>query len=173
MMKLFEVVAQKGTYAGVRFDADTNKAINQYMKDNSIPNAIKSTKLHTTLLYSRKHLPDYKPLGKIDPPLVATPGDFDVWKPTPEDSTEKPTRCLIVKIDCPALVERHEFLMEEYDATYDYVEYKTHITLSYNIGDMDISKLPKLSSVVKEINIVMEYAEELDLSWAKNKGTKK
>ena len=64
---LFEKDAtKKGSYAGVRFDKETNRALHKYMKENKIPNAIRPDKLHTTVLYSRKYLPNYKPAGKIE-----------------------------------------------------------------------------------------------------------
>ena len=163
----------KGTYAGVRFDTATNKAIHQYMKDNDIPNAIRADKLHITLLYSRKYLPNYKPLGKIEPPMIAKPTEFVVWNTKPENPNDKPARCLVVKLDCPDLVARHNKLMKEYGATYDFDKYEVHVTLSYDIGDMDIDHLPKLSDTIKELKIVEEYSEDLDLDWAKNKGSKK
>ncbi len=172
-MKLTEIAKSRGTYAGVRFDTETKKAIHAYMKENEVPNAIRADKLHTTLLYSRKYLPDYKAQGKIDPPWIATPGEFVVWDTKPEDPNEKPKRCLVVKIDCPKLVARHELLMEEYGATYDFDKYETHITLSYDIGDIDIDHFPPLKDTVKEIKIVEEYSEDLDLDWANNKGGKK
>jgi hypothetical protein len=171
-MKLHEVVQHTGTYAGVRFDTATNKAIRKYMKDNSVPNAIRTDKLHTTLLYSRKHLPDYKPLGKLSEPLIATPGDFVVWETKPSNPSDKPSRCLVLKIKCPELTERHKKLMKEHGGTYDYDTYETHITLSYDIGNTDIDHLPKFSEFVPQITINEEYGEDLDLDWAAKKGTK-
>ena len=173
-MKLTEIIgAKKGTHAGVHFDTATNKAIHRYMSDNKVPNAIGADKLHTTLLYSRKYLPNYVAKGKYDPPIIAKPGEFVVWNTKPANPDDKPARCLVVKINCPDLVARHNELMKKHGATYDFDKYETHITLSYDIGDTDIDHLPPLSDTIKEIKIIDEYSENLDLSWAKTKGSKK
>ena len=172
-MKLEDLLeaAMKGTYAGVKFDTETNRAIHRYLHDNKIPTSVRADRLHTTLLYSRRHLPNYKPAGKYDKPLIAKPLEFDVWKTRPPVGDE-PSNCLILHISCPELEKRHKELMKQHDAQYDYDEYHPHITLSYNIGKLDVKKLPSFKDAVKEIKIVEEYGEDLDLTWAKNKGVK-
>jgi hypothetical protein len=174
-MKLEEMLLEenmKGSYAGVRFDTETNKAIHKYMSDNKLPVAVRPDRLHSTLLYSRKYLPKYKPAGKLEKAYVGKPTHFEVWNTRPDDGS-KPSRCLVLRYDCPELEERHKALMKEHGATYDFPSYDPHITLSYDIGDMDEKKLPSLADTLKAINIVEEYGEDLDLNWAKNKGTKK
>lgn len=160
--------ATKGTYAGVRFDTETKRALHKYIKENKIPNSIRADKAHTTLLYSRKHLPNYKPAGKIN--MTGNPTGLTVWN---SQGTNGPkTKCLILKYDCPALAARHKALMKEHDATYDFPQYKTHVTLSYDIGELDVNKLPDPSEI-GPLKIVEEYGEDLDLNWAQNKGVKR
>ena len=174
-MKISDIKTKEqkpGTYAGAKFDTETNKALHKYMSDNKIPNAIRPDKIHTTILYSRKHCPNYTPLGKLKHPWVATPVEFVVWKTNGADGGT-PANCLVLKLDCKELKDRHEELMKQHNATYDYDEYSPHVTLSYDIGDTDVSKLPKIFDSVKHLNVVEEYGEDLDLNWAKNKGTKK
>ena len=154
----------KGTYAGVHFGDDTKDAVDLYIKENGIPNATPTDKLHCTLLYSRKHCPNYEPLGQLEPMLRGKPGAFQVWEGQPDDDGNKPN-CLIMEFDCVKLSARHKELMDEHDATYDFDEYKTHITFSYDIGEMDIKDLPEFTG---PINIVEEYGEELDIDWAEN-----
>jgi len=171
-MKLFDIilekkkekVEEKGTYAGVRFDDDTTKRIKTYAVDNKIPDRLESRKLHTTLLYSKKNLPDYVAPGDIEEPLVGKPTGFDVWESQPDDDGVK-SNCLILLYDCSELVERHKDLMSQHEAEYDYDEYKPHVTLSYNIGDLDVSKLN--AEDIGDINITTEYQEELNIGWAK------
>lgn len=174
-MMLAEILNEKqeakGTYAAVSFSTETKDALLKYISDNDIPTPVPGSKLHTTLLYSRKFLSDYEPAGKIDPPLIGKPGEFEAWETNGENSPK--TRCLVLKFKCPELEARHEELMSEHQATFDYPEYKTHITLSYDIGDMDIDDLPSITDYLKEIEIVDEYGENLDTNWAKNKGVKK
>ena len=163
-----ETESTKGTYAGARFSKQTVDDIKSYCEENEIPNPLKSEKLHTTILYSRKYLPEYNPCGMYDPLMVGKPKGFDVWKTTcSQGSTPDPdaeqTNCLVLEFDCPELEKRHEGLMKEHEATYDYDEYKTHVTLSYDIGDVDIKDLPPYTGVIE---IEEEYGEDLDLDWA-------
>lgn len=168
-MKLFEILEEqstKGTYAAVRFSDETKAAIAKYIKDNEIPNPTNTEKLHCTVLYSRKYCPDYEPLGDIDPPWIGKPEKLEVWESRGKLRDEEPKRCLVMKFTCDKLVDRHNALMDEHDATYDFPEYKTHITLSYDIGDMDEAELPDITDSISEIVIVKEYGEDLDLDWA-------
>lgn len=167
---LYEQPSKKGSYAGVKFDKDTNRALHKYIKENKIPNSTRPDRFHSTVLYSRKHLPNYKPAGKLDPPMTGNPTGLTVWE-TQGDNGPK-TNCLIFQYDCPDLVDRHKSLMKEHEATYDYPDFKPHVTLSYDIGDMDVDSLPDVSGV-GPVNIVEEYGEDLDLDWARNKGVKK
>lgn len=167
---LLEQEQPKGTYAAVKFDKATTDAVAKYIADNNLPNGLNPDKMHCTVLYSRKYCPDYEPLGKIDPPWKGTPTKLEVWESRGKGRDEEPTRCLVMKFECDQLNKRHEELMKEHDATYDFPEYKTHITLSYDIGDMDETELPDIKDTVEEIKIVEEYGEELNLDWAKTKG---
>lgn len=154
----------KGTYAGVHFSEETKKAVSEYIKENSIPNSTPTDKLHATLLYSRKRLPDYKAKGDLEPMLRGKPGSFQVWEGQP-DSTGNVPNCLIMEFDCPELTARHNELMEEHQATYDFPDYKTHITFSYDIGEMSKDDLPPFNG---PIELVHEYQETLDVDWAEN-----
>lgn len=162
----------KGTYAAVKFDKSTTDALAKYISDNKIPNPIKTEKMHCTVLYSRKYCPDYEPLGEIDPPWIGKPDKLEVWESKGKLRDEAPTRCLVMKFTCEELNARHKELMDEHDATYDFPEYKTHITLSYDIGDMDEDELPSIKDAIDEIKVVSEYGEDLESDWAKTKGTK-
>lgn len=152
-------MTNKGTYAAVKFDTATNKAIHQYIHDTMLPNAVRPDQLHTTLLYSRKHLPNYKPMGMLMLALFGTTFEFDVW----QSSTGE--RCLVLKYTCDALVERHKYLMDTHEATYDFPNYTPHITFSYDIGNMDISTLPDVNAYLSAVVIIEEWSEDLNLDW--------
>lgn len=167
--ELREAMKIKGTYAGVRFCDDTTQSLIDYMNEADIPNMLDKEKLHTTLLYSRKHCPNYEPADSVS--YTGTPGGFEVWNTNPpEGSDSAVSRCLVMKYDCPELIQRHKDLREEHGATHDYPEYTPHITLSYDIGDIDVNRFPDIRKHVSQINIVKEYKEELDLDWAASKG---
>lgn len=162
-MLLREVSTKQGTYAGVRFDEQTTEAIKTFQEANKIGNPVSSDKLHTTLLYSRKFLPDYTPAGEYDKPMVGSFKGFDVWESQPDDSGNK-NKCLVMEYSCPDLTDHHNKLMGDHDASYDFDEYKPHITLSYDY-DGDVDKLPKFKD---NITIQKEYGEDLNLDWAKD-----
>lgn len=171
-MKLTEITKTKktpdGTYAGVKFNPKTIKAIEAFIKDNGIPNPIRTEKIHTTLLYSKKYLPDYEARGKLDDMMVGKPTRFEKWPSQPGDDG-KVAMYLVLKYDCPDLIARHKDLMDEHDAKYDFNEYKPHITFSYDVAGLQCKDLPKFE---EDIEIVEEYSEDLNLDWAK-KNTKK
>jgi hypothetical protein len=166
-MKLNEIaqrVNKKGTYAGVYFSKSSVNKIEQFCKEFGVNNALNPDKLHITLLYSRKFLPDYKALGKLETPIVAQPKQFVIW----ESHDEPPTNCLVLKLDCPELVDRHKFLMKEHGAIYDHKRYNPHISLSYDIGDdFDLAEANKNLSKLSDIELTVEYQEVLKLDWAK------
>ncbi len=147
-----------GTYAGVKFSDDTIAALEKYTKDNKIPNALPADKYHTTLLYSRKHLPNYKPEGDYKTPMTGSPTGFEIW---PNYDSSK--NCLVLSYSCPQLYQRHHKLMNQHGATYDFDEYKPHVTLSYDVGNLKVDKLPTFED---SLEITSEYDEELKIGWA-------
>ena len=54
--------------------------------------------------------------------------------------------CLVTVLKSKDLTAHHETIMDKYGATYDFDTYIPHITLSYDIGDLDAKnyKLPKM-----------------------------
>lgn len=165
-MKLNEIATKKpdGSYAGVKFSDKTNKAIAKYITDNKIPNSVQEGKLHTTLLYSRKYLENYTPPGDLDKAMMGKPTRFEKW-PSQPDEDGNVAMCLVLCYDCDDLVNRHKSLMDEHNATYDFDEYKPHVTFSYDVGSLQCKDLPKFSN---DIEIVNEYGEDLNLNWAKD-----
>jgi len=162
--ELMETEKEKGSYAGLRFSDGTKKAIKDYAIENKIPNRLASNKMHTTLLYSRKYLPDYEPAGKLEQPMLGKFDKFEIFHSQP-DEEGKVANCLVMRYKCEEQTNRFDALMKEHKATFDFDEYKPHVTMSYDIGDMDIKDLPKFEG---EIELVEEYGEDLDLDWAKN-----
>lgn len=167
-MNLKEVLLQEqpkqkkpdGTYVGVKFSRETQNAIKKFVKTLSIPNMVGREKMHTTVIYSRKYFTYEDPMvGKIDPPWKGKAKEFHVWQTRDVNKSN----ALVIAYTCPKLKAEHERIMKEYDATYDFPEYIPHITLSYDIGDFDTSKIDL--STFPEIEIVEEYVTDLVLDW--------
>lgn len=165
-------MSTKGTYAAVRYSKDTQDKIAKFVKELGIPNPLPASKLHTTVLYSRKFLKDLpQETTKFKHPLTATMNGFDVWKTRPDDGSD-PTDCLVIKLESAALTVLHNVLMDLHKATYDFESYTPHISLSYDIADFQTSKLSSRMKEFGNLEIVEFYVEELDLNWSKTQGNK-
>jgi len=168
-MKVIEIMEKKqpdGTYAAVHFDEHTTDKLQQYIKDNKIPNGVTPSKMHCTLLYSRKHLPNFKPIGDLEHAFEGVPTKLEKWPSQPDDDG-KVSMCLVLKFDCPDLIKRHQTLMKEHDAIFDYDEYTPHVTLSYDVAGMKVKDLTDIKDAVDKISITQEYGDDLNLDWAK------
>lgn len=151
-MRLSDIMEAEsnGTYVGIRLSPQTEKDVNQYIKDNNIPNddSLKEWGFHVTIVYSRKVLDDFKPESKS---YKATAIGFDLFGDD-EDT-------LVMKLKSPELTKRHEQIRKEHGATHDYDSYEPHITLSYDAAEIDFSQLPSFD---KEITLTDEYTQELE-----------
>lgn len=161
-MKLHEIAKKvpDGSYVAVRYDEESKDALYEFAKNLNLPNLLPKEKYHTTLIYSRK----YNPNIKIDQslyPLKVKGNELHVFE------TQDNKRAAVMKFDSKELVERHNFLMSEYQLEYDYDEYIPHITLSYDIGDMDLDFSGEFPTMV----VVEEYKEDLILDWQNKEDT--
>jgi len=150
----------KGTYVGAKFSDETNDRLEKFIKKHNIKNPLDPEHFHTTLIYSRKYLPDFKARGELQPPLIGTPKKFDIFK------SRTDTNCLVLIYDSKEMVARHNQIMKEFEATYDFPKYVCHITLSYDCGDVDIDDLGSHIHEIGDIEITYEYEEDLNLNWA-------
>ncbi len=137
-----------GTYAGGRFDDSTTESLRKYIEDNNIPNPVGD--FHTTILYSRKHCPNYQPII-YDSPISGKAVKLEKF----DDGN-----VLSLVFDSPELSKRHDELMKEHEATWDYPEYIPHVTLSYDASNVNIEDLTPPDFGIK---ITKEYLEQLDL----------
>lgn len=149
-----EVTETPGTYAGVRFNKPTQDIIKQFCKDNNVPKGLPREKMHVTVLYSTKPCPDYTPSQDLYP-MTATVDHFEIWEST---HIEGKPNCLVLIIKCPELVQRHNTLMKEHDATFEHPEFIPHMTLSYDVGDFLAEDMPKFP---EDLIIEREYKEDL------------
>lgn len=153
----------QGTYAAVTFDPLTLRDLVILQDMLGIPNKLDPEKFHSTLLYSRVPLPRYVPFGtfEISPTSDTNVFDLKVFK------TAGGKSALVLAYTSEFLENRHKELMELHGATWDHPSFIPHITLSYDIGDMDIKLGP--ISFLSERRIVMgsEYSEPLNLEWSK------
>lgn len=157
-MKMFKWLLEadedaSGTYVGVKLSEESAAQVKEFMRNNSIPVPLPKSKLHVTVIYSRKELPDFKPKGKLEDPIVVVPEKFALFGES--------KNALVVKIKSPDLVKRHKEIMKEHNATFDYDVYEPHISLSYDCVGFDVSSLDL--EELGPLEIVEEYEEEITL----------
>lgn len=150
---------EKGTYAAVLFEDSEEKVL--YLKKIGIPNV--NEDLHCTLIYSRKHCPNYEPMNMTDGEFyeeaIAYPDHLEIFK----DKQGK--NCLVLVLRSGWIVKRHKDITKEHNATHDYNEFIPHVTLSYDVEDFDFKsiedQLIKSDEFYKFV-INKEYKEDLN-----------
>jgi hypothetical protein len=159
---LIEREGQKpGTYVGGKFDRKTVARLKKFAKDHNIPNYLESDKYHTTIIYSRKHIPDLDISNSLKDNWIGKPEKLEIF------STTGGGKALVLRYSCDEQKKLHQHIMDTTVATYDHPEYKIHVTLSYDIGDYDEDKLDNLPlDKLGELIIDKIYKEELNLDWA-------
>lgn len=162
MMKLLELFKSSdkscaetvGTYAALLLTDNTKSALDDFCIRHSVPN--KCQDYHTTIMYSRKHHPDFSPIP--DAIHYGTPIAFDVFT---DRRTDK--NCLVLKYRSLSIEKRHYDLKNRFGATWDFDTFEPHITLSYDIGDFDVSKLSVADIKIHLIEFSKEYCELLEI----------
>jgi 2'-5' RNA ligase len=138
-----------GTYVALVADKATQDRISQFQTDIGIEDGVSGDKLHTTLIYSRR----------IHDDMVAQPSEVYTARHKGYALFGQEKKALVMLLDAPEVCARHEQLMKDHDATYDFSEYQPHITLSYDVPeDFDVSKLPTFEG---DIVMTGEYKEDL------------
>lgn len=145
----------RGVYVAVKYNQSAGDDLLDFIKKYEIPSVLKTEDFHTTIIYSKKYA-DIQDLEDDlgDSEIIAKPTELHVFE------TFDKKRALVIKLDCPYLEERHKYLMGKYELEYDYDKYIPHITLSYDIGEMEI---PKDAEFPEFFRIQGEYKEDLNL----------
>lgn len=149
-----------GTFVAVRFDEETVVKLFTFGMMNMVPNMINARDFHSTIVYSRKPLLNVPRQRDISPSWIAKPIGFDIFD-TRASADGIVTKCLVLKLESADMLGRHNFLRRWEGASHGFPSYNPHITLSYDIGDYDISKLKAIDTLLPQIVIVQEYCEEL------------
>lgn len=142
---------ETGLYVAANYDTATRKAISRYCKDNNIPNPVNEASLHTTIVYSKDPI-EFEVNHTVNSVISRTGTFIDCWR-TSEG------QCLVLRLFSTYLHDRFNESIRA-GASYDYPDYKPHITLSYDIGDWDFTQLPHIDF---DLVIECEYSEPLDL----------
>lgn len=146
---LFESANPGGTYSSLLVNKDSAEELFAFCAGLGIDNLVDPSEYHCTVIYSRHPCPDAAN-EDFNLPCKAIPTGFKIL------GTD--TKVLVLEIYCPNAVRLHELFKEKYNATHDYPEYVSHITVS---GEFD----GDIPTEVPEFDIEFDdYAvEELDL----------
>lgn len=164
-MKLIEITERKeepdGTYVALKVSPESKKLINKVISKLNVPSPLKVKDAHATLIFSRKYLPEFKADGKLKTPIIAKCKNLNIFKSNDGNA-------LVIELDSKEMNKRHKEIMKDHKATYDYDEYKPHVTLSYDCGDFDIKSID-ISKELPSIEFSDEYSNDLELDWASKK----
>ena len=114
-----------GTYVAAELTKKSKKALDYFVTEAGIPNAADPKQYHSTVIYSRKGVPQVKDC-KFKLPFSAK---IKEWKIFP---AQNGTKCLVAIMDSPELEKAHKEIREKYGATHDYPDYHPHVTVSYD-----------------------------------------
>lgn len=118
---LFESKNSGGTYSSLLVSDQCREELFAFCTDIGIENPVDPKDYHCTIIYSRTPCLD---IAKEDfnLPCKAIPTGFKIL------GTD--TKVLVLEIFCPNAVRLHNLFKEKYNATHDYPEYISHITVS-------------------------------------------
>ena len=148
-----------GTYVGVRLSGKSKSKIRKVAKEIGVPNMVANAEMHITVIFSRKHMVNYAPLGKLEEPIIAEVDKLTVFQ-KPESGSP---RVLVITLKSPDLTKRHKSLMKDYGAEYDFDKYIPHVTLSYDCGEYDENGHNIKEYFDDPLEISEEYEEVLKL----------
>ena len=143
--------SSSGLYVAVKFKQETIDKIVAFQELNNIPNPVPAEDLHSTVVYSRVKI-DWTPEDNINLRVNTDASVLETWE------TRSGKNCLVWHYYSPYQHKRFKEAMEE-GATYDFPEYKCHITLSYDCGDVTAEAINKPDF---PILLDHEYMEELE-----------
>lgn len=143
-----------GLYVAAFLSAQTNRKIAEFQKKHNIPNPVPEMSLHSTIVQSKAPVENFEPNHTIDVVIDPTYCRIECWD----------TACgktLVLVLFSPYLEARFQHAIS-LGATYDFDEYKPHITLSYDVGDWDHKQVPLPDFTLE---IAGEYSEPIYLQW--------
>ena len=160
---LVENYKSDGVYIGIRYEntVEVLKDFFEELKKRGVKNVIPFEKIHTTLIYSSKN-PDSE--IKIGEDLLGVKVKFSKFHIFDSADGKK---VLVLKLNSNALVDKHKKLMKDHNLSYDYDEYIPHITVSYDIGDLDLNIIKGIK-LPKELSIKEVYVNRIIKSWQSN-----
>ena len=141
------------------------KDILDWAKRQGFTETLTADDLHVTVLYSRTPV-DWMKMGDNwsdngKGGLTVPAGGARIVEPLGDKGA------VVLLFSSSSLIWRHEDMVRN-GASHDYAEYQPHVTISYNAGDLDLSKVEPYRG---KIEFGPEIFEELDLDWTPKAGS--
>lgn len=136
-----------GTYVSARCSQPTKTSVAEWIEQNNITNPVDTNTLHCTIVYSRRGAPD---LASYPYPetIKAQPKCLSIFP------TASGKKCLVIELEDSELNTTHDKIHNEYDVTYDYDDYKPHVTVSYDYdGGIEHLQLPTFPIAFDRITV--------------------
>lgn len=128
-----------GTYIAVQLSNSSQKLLDNYVTGMNIPNAADPNQYHSTVIYSRKGIPDAVNY-KFKLPLKAKIKEWKLF----DTKFGQSGKCLVAIMDSPELENAHKEIRNKYGATHDYPDYHPHITISYDYPNTLPTEVPDI-----------------------------
>lgn len=144
---------KNGTYVSVHLSPESSDSLFTWVKEHDIENPTPKKEYHCTIVYSRVGIPTAKK-ETLDLPFTAIVSKWEIFP------TQTGAKCLVARLDCPKMKEAFKMYHSKYAATYDYDEYKPHVTVSYDYKGELPDSLPHLNLVFDKLEF-----KPLDPDW--------
>lgn len=146
-------------YAAAKPDKDIAIRLRNHFMLQGVPDVLPVDDFHSTIVYSTKAPVNYERIGSVNiPRIYAMPVGLECWP------TKTGKNALVMRLYCPRLNDMHNSLMDKHELSYDFDEYKPHMTISYDIKLFDWEKLSQFNSPIEFVNF---YDDEIDEDWRK------
>ena len=129
---------QNGTYASLKLSKESSKILHDWCME-WIGKSVDANTYHCTIMYSRVPVPLADDITPILP-IVAETNSFEIFQ------SGDGTNCLVLRVESPEIEKLH-FQTRQLGASYDYPEYKPHVTLCVNFKDEILPILPDFSLI--------------------------
>ena len=122
-----------GVFIGLNLSEESKESIKNLQEGINLPFSVKKEDLHCTLFTSKDDF-SYE-AEEFGHPIEINEVRIGKIK------TQKGVDCLALFFDCDELKTKHEFIQAKYGVTPYYKDFKLHVTLSYDCGDIDENKI--------------------------------
>ena len=141
-----------GTYVSLEMSEESRALLDNFVEMNlGLTERVDPNTYHITIIYSRTPVPSAEFLldRNTSLPVEAMATGYEIF-PTKNDGN-----CLVMRLVCPYATRLNSQLTKE-GATSDYSEYKTHLTIAYNMTqevDPHTLPVPQFQMIFDKLNV--------------------